>query len=56
MKNKTVFVACDTSNLNKIKNNKLNKNKKTKNYPKICLRFYSKKAEISLKILKVTFG
>ena len=45
MKNKTIFVACDTSNLNKINNILKNtKNKKLKIIPKFGLQFfYSKK-------------
>ena len=50
MKNKTVFVACDTSNLNQI--NQILKNintKKLKIVPKFGLQFfYSKNGRINL--------
>ena len=57
MKNKTIFVACDTSNLNKINNILKNtKNKKLKIIPKFGLQFfYSKKGRGYLEKIKHNF-
>ena len=57
MKNKTRFVACDTSNLNKINNILKNtKNKKLKIIPKFGLQFfYSKKGRGYLEKIKHNF-
>ena len=57
MKNKTIFVACDTSNLNKINNIlKDTKNKKLKIIPKFGLQFfYSKKGRGYLEKIKHNF-
>ena len=57
MKNKTIFVACDTSNLNKINNILKNtKNKKLKIIPKFGLQFfYSKKGRRYLEKIKHNF-
>ena len=57
MKNKTVFVACDTSNLNKIKKIiKQTKTKKLKIIPKFGLQFfYSKKGRNFLENIKSDF-
>ena len=57
MKNKTIFVACDTSDLNKINNILKNtKNKKLKIIPKFGLQFfYSKKGRRYLEKIKHNF-
>ena len=57
MKNKTIFVACDTSDLNKINNILKNtKNKKLKIIPKFGLQFlYSKKGRGYLEKIKHNF-
>ena len=57
MKNKTIFVACDTSNLTQIKNIlKKTKNKKLKIIPKFGLQFfYSKNGRKFLEKIKNDF-
>tara|TARA_Y100000992_G_C21226375_1_gene473106 strand:+ start:25 stop:717 length:693 start_codon:yes stop_codon:yes gene_type:complete len=57
MKNKTIFVACDTSNLNKINDILKNtKNKKLKIIPKFGLQlFYSKNGRRYLEKIKNNF-
>ena len=58
MKNKTIFVACDTSNLKKIKKIiNQTKTNKLKIIPKFGLQFfYSKNGRKFLEKIKVIFG
>ena len=58
MKNKTIFVACDTSNLEKIKKIVLQaKTSKFEIIPKFGLQFFTlKEVENFLKKLEMIFG